>query len=117
MTALGTNVVVDWSPPASNGSPILGYEILFAGSRPANLAFFEVSQYCSGGQSQGVENPIITDTRCTVPMSAFWASPFALSPGDPIELKIRARNAAGSGMFSAIVDSGQIVQTPPQTPT
>ena len=60
---VGTNVEVAWSAPASNGSPLLAYEILFptaAGAEPSA----EDTSYCDG--SLGA---IVAATECTIPMS------------------------------------------------
>lgn len=53
-------------------------------------------------------------------MSAFWAStvssPINLVQGDPIRLKIRAKNAFGTGNYSDIVNSTVLVATIPEIP-
>jgi len=104
VTAIGTNIQVNWTAPASNGSPITAYEVLFAESNAADGNYTALSAYCVG-TDQGV----LIGRSCTFPMSQFWASNSASSinlvQGDFIQLKIRATNAAGAGNYSAVVAS------------
>jgi len=48
INVVGTNVQVDWSAPVSNGSPVLGYQVLFADSSEADPNFVEEAEYCDG---------------------------------------------------------------------
>ena len=114
ITVVGTNVEVVWSAPSTNGSPVLGYEILFASTAELDPTFVEELEYCDGR-----DTTIRTDTACTIPMSQFWestASSLNLVQGDQITIKIRAWNAVGLGHYSEEVD-GPVVTTPPETPT
>lgn len=114
-TLVGTNVEVTWSAPASNGSPLLGYEILFpatAGAEPSA----EDTAYCDGSDAA-----VVAATECTIPISQFWlattGTPFGFTQGQQLSLKIRASNSMGSGAYSSVLSGGPIIETVPDTPS
>lgn len=114
VSVVGSNVVVSWTAPASNGSPVLSHQVSFATSAAADAAFVEEPSFCSEAQ-------VGVGTSCTIPMSQFWqttaASPLNMVAGDQIRVKVRAKNAVGYGDFSSVVTSVPSVETVPQTPT
>jgi hypothetical protein len=50
-------------------------------------------------------------------MSVFWSSPFSLSQGDLIKVKVRAINSVGSGSYSDLNSVGATVYTKPLDPS
>lgn len=104
-----------WSAPASNGSPLLAYEILFS-TTPGGEPTAEDSAYCDGSVAA-----VVAARECTIPMSQFWlataGSPFGFVQGDQLSLKIRASNSMGYGAYSAVLTGGPIIETVPDSPS
>ena len=71
VSTAGTNVIIQWTMPSSNGDPITAYNILILGS---DDQFHSQTTYCNGAQAS-----IIASLECFIPMSTFWAAPFSLS--------------------------------------
>lgn len=75
-TVVGSNVIISWEAPSSNGSPILSYVITLrdtSGNYHLNLA------NCNGALQS-----VVSSRTCTVPLSVLYASPYNLALGDHI---------------------------------
>jgi hypothetical protein len=59
----GTDIVVMWTVPNSNGSPIISYQILF---QQQDGEFSEELTYCDGS-----DTAVVTSRSCTIPQSVF----------------------------------------------
>lgn len=70
------DVVIDWTAPLSNGTPITGYNIYI---KQSDLVFSEELIDCDGSNSD-----IISSTQCTVPLSSLITSPYSLALGNDI---------------------------------
>ena len=55
ITLTGTNIVIAWSAPAENGSPLLGYEVLWASTSSATPTYVKEVTYC--GSSLAMDLP------------------------------------------------------------
>lgn len=66
----GSNVIVTWTAPYNNGSPLTAYNIYL---RMSTLVFALETTHCDGTTST-----IIAATSCTIPFSALTSSPFSL---------------------------------------
>lgn len=82
-------VVITWTAPTSNGSPITSFQVEIEQATAG--VWTSPSVYCTG----------TTATTCTVPMSALWAAPWNLLQGRTVAARVTAVNAYGSGTASA----------------
>lgn len=65
-----SNVVISWTSPSNNGSPITSYTILV---KQSNSQYSEEPINCDGSVAA-----IILATECSIPMSVLTAEPFSL---------------------------------------
>lgn len=100
-------MIIDWSAPSDQGTPILGYNIYF---KKSDNTFVTELVDCDGSVEQ-----IITTTECTVPLATLTALPFELLLGDQIQVRLTAYNAYGESAESEIGGGGliQLVPDPP----
>jgi hypothetical protein len=97
----GTDIVVTWTAPTANGSPITSFQILF---QQQDGQFSEEATYCDGS-----DPAVLT---CTIPQSVFEASPYSLVLGDLVRAKVDATNVKGTSDASAVGGSATIIQVP-----
>jgi hypothetical protein len=104
----GGNVVVDWSEPEDNGSPIIGYSIYLRQSD--NVTYSIQPTDCDGSQQD-----MVTATQCSIPIDSLRISPFNLNWGSNIYAKVIGYNVYGN---SALSDAGSeaIILTKPNAP-
>jgi len=103
-TVVGSNVIVSWMAPSSNGSPILAYVITFrdtSGNYRLNL------DDCNGSLQS-----IVSSRTCTVPLTSLYNSPFNLALGDHIYAIIIAVNSYGNSVQSTPGDGASVVLVP-----
>ena len=100
-------IVLDWDAPAENGLPITNYHILV---QTSSLTFVQDLNYCIGNDAN-----VLSNTECSIPQSLLIVSPYSLSMGDSVYVKISATNAYGSSDFSAM-GNGAVVQLVPYQP-
>lgn len=79
-TVVGSNVQISWTAPTSNGASITAYKILIAQSDGS--AYTETTAYCDGTDPQ-----IISDLKCSVPMTVLTSSPYSLTYGTLVAVK------------------------------
>lgn len=83
----GTNILITWTAPFDNGSPITSYEILIQNSDDITYA---MTPSCDG------TDPTIRSARqCMVPVSVLLTSPFNHVYGNFIYATVKATNAFG----------------------
>ena len=70
-TNSGSEVIIDWSAPAENGSPITSYTVTILQSD--GLTYTEDTANCDG------TDKIISATQCTIPLSVLTSAPYSLS--------------------------------------
>ena len=89
---VNSNILIKWSRPAANGSPVTSYtiQVLQAGGKYST----ELAN-CDG--SSGV---IIEATQCLVPISVLTADPFNLAQGDQVFVNVMATNLYGDSPVS-----------------
>lgn len=79
----------------------------FAESNLSIANFTLLAGYCQGSD----------DSNCTLPMSQLWATTSTtavnLQPGEPIRVKVKARNAAGWSVDSDIAQGSTVVMAVP----
>jgi len=101
----GTQVVIQWTAPNSNGGTISAYRVITQGNSGQIMS----NAYCTEG--------ISPTTKCTIPMSSLWASPFSLTtPGSSISMKVQAYNEAGWSTLSDQETGSLIIKTKPLAP-
>jgi hypothetical protein len=69
-TTLDSNVVVSWTAPSANGSPITSFTILI---QQSDSKYSEEVTYCDGTLPA-----IIAATTCSIPLSVLTADPYSL---------------------------------------
>lgn len=73
-TVVNDEVVIDWTAPSDQGTPILGYNVYF---RKSDNTYETELVDCDGSVEQ-----IVTTTECTVKLSTLTAAPYSLQLGD-----------------------------------
>jgi hypothetical protein len=101
---LGSNVVISWSAPASNGLALTSYIVQV--EQQADGIFSELSA-CDGS-----DPAIAASQQCTVPLDTLRASPFVLKLGDIVRAKVLAKNSYGSSDFSLVGGTATVVLVP-----
>ena len=102
---IADQVIIAWSAPNSNGSPLLGYQIHF---REHDNGYSQQLVNCNGNTN----GQILSLANCTVPLISSQVAPFNLVVGDIINAKILAYNDYGSSSMSPIGGSARMVQVP-----
>jgi hypothetical protein len=90
--------VIEWVAPEANGSPLTGYRVEIEQSD--GLTYSEELTYCDGSVYV-----IFTNTACTVPLSALTTTPFSLTMGMQVNVRVIAYNTYGDSAAS-VVGSG-----------
>lgn len=100
-TVIDSNVIIAWSAPESNGSPINAYIIEL---RDHDGEYHLQTTYCDGSSSA-----VRLATSCTIPLSVLIAEPFNMALGDHIFAKITAVNLYGVSLESVPGDGAAMV--------
>lgn len=104
-TASGTDVVISWVEPASNGDDISSYDILI---KQSDGAFSNELTYCNGSSEA-----IVTATACSIPFTVLRSTPYDLAFGDLVQVRVGATNSRGASEYSQENSSGAAIQVPP----
>lgn len=107
-TFVSNQINITWQAPANNGDNIIRYTILI---RDFNgITYNTQLTYCNGS------NPaIVAATTCSIPVSVLLASPFSLTWGTDVYVKIIATNSLGDSNESN-PGHGGIIATYPDAP-
>lgn len=97
------SISISWTAPGERGDAITSYTVEIEGATPGNW----VAETANCGGS--------TALSCTVPMSVVTASPYLLSQGDLVAVRVSAANSYGSGAASAATSTGALVALVPHT--
>lgn len=100
-------VEVSWTAPATNGSPITGYEVAIQ----SGTGSFTSLSACVESSAD-----VILNSKCTVLMSTLTSSPFGLTEGQSVSAKVRAQNEQGYGAFG-VASGSAVIYVVPHTPT
>jgi hypothetical protein len=101
-------VIIDWTEPSDNGSPILAYKIYIRTIDPTDYRIDAVN--CDGS----LDN--IRDARqCTIPVTTLMTAPYSFDWGASIYAKVIATNVYGDSVESP-EGNGAIIMTQPDSP-
>jgi len=103
------NVVVTWVAPDNGGSPITAYTVEFL---QADGTSYSTELTNCDGSTTGIRDA----TTCTVPVSAFKATPFELPWGSEVWARVKAWNYYGNYGYSGS-GNGAVITTYPDAPT
>jgi hypothetical protein len=92
-TVSGSNIVISWSLPSTNGSPIESYTITIRQSNGSTYS--EQLKYCNGSNAS-----IISARSCTIPTVVLTSAPFSLTSGSGVYAKVVAKNGVGNSSSS-----------------
>jgi hypothetical protein len=105
VSTISTNtVVLTWTAPYNNGSPITSYTIGIADS---NGDYITSITGCDGTSST-----VISSTSCIVDLDVLTATPFSLVLGDSITVTVMAHNLYGESLNSEAGGGADIVLVP-----
>jgi hypothetical protein len=104
---VGPNVIIRWTPPSPNGSPINGYVVKIIDHY---LGYHTETSHCDGQKAE-----VWLVAECSVPLAILADSPFDMILGDHIYVKVQALNAYGASMESVPGD-GAAMMAPPDAP-
>ena len=107
-SVVGNKVVIDWSAPADNGTPILGYRLSV---RRSDDTYSEPTTDCDASDSD-----IVAATQCEVLLDTLTAAPYNLGLSQSINAKVIAYNAYGDSIESS-VGGGAVILLVPDAPT
>lgn len=100
-------VVIDWNAPSENGLVIESYTVVI---QQSDGVYSQQLTYCDG-----TDSAITAATECTIPLDVLRASPYSLSMGEAVYVKVLATNAYGSSAYSDM-GFGAIVVLVPDAP-
>jgi hypothetical protein len=100
-------VLIDWVRPFNGGKTITGYKIYIR--QTENIYSINLVD-CDGSTSS-----ITSATQCQVPLSSLTSSPYSLSLGATVDVKVIAYNSYGDSEYSE-VGSGATVALVPDMP-
>jgi hypothetical protein len=103
-----SSVLVDWSAPNEQGSPIIGYQIWIRKSDGTTFAIDSTS-------CDGAEAAIVASTSCLIPIATLRAGSFQLPWGSSVYAKVIAYNLYGYSA-SSVVGNGAVILTSPDAP-
>ena len=89
---IAANVIVEWTAPLANGSPITGFRITIGQD---DGSYSQEMTHCDGSKSV-----TISSRECTIPLSVLTAAPYSLTLGDSVYAKIVAYNFYGDSTIS-----------------
>ena len=102
---IGDWLVVDWTAPASGGSPITAYRIQIR--HADEVTYSEELTSCDG-----TDPTIVDNLQCSIPSYLLNQAPFSLAWGSSVYAKVRAINANGDSPFSPEGNGGVIITNP-----
>jgi hypothetical protein len=101
-------VLIQWSDPITNGSPITGYKIYV--KHEADATYTQESVECDGTSST-----VINDRECQISLVTLRAAPYSLVLGSSVSVKVESVNVYGDSAQSA-AGSGAAIQLVPDAP-
>jgi hypothetical protein len=104
----GTNVIIGWSAPTTNGLAVTQYDILIKKKD---------GTYASTSTCTGSSNTIVTNRYCSVPMSTLRTD-YSLVLNDVVYAKVMAYNSMGWSAYTESTSlSSTTVKTEPSAPS
>jgi len=100
-------VLVSWSEPVTNGSPITAYKILI---RRKLLTFTQESVECVPTNAA-----LIASRSCSISLAILKASPYLLVKGDSVVAQIISVNIYGDSV-QVVTGSGAVIRDVPDAP-
>lgn len=107
-TNLNEKIVIEWSEPVKNGSPITGYKIYII--QHSSNAFIQESVYCNG-----LSDYVIANRVCIVPLLTLYSPPYNLEQGESVQVKIIGINFYGDSPQS-LAGNGALIWVVPDAP-
>ena len=107
----GTNILISWSAPFDQGSPINSYKIQIR--QNDNSSYSLDLANCDG--SQNIFLTAAPKKQCSVPVSVLRGAPFSLPWGSPVYATIIAHNKYNDSIVS-LPGSGARIITYPDPP-
>ena len=104
----GKSVKVSWSEPYNGGDNIFAYKVEI---QHALEGFSEELVSCDGSKTA-----IVSLKYCVIPISSIIVSPWSLSEGNIIKVRVLAINRVGSSAYSTLNEEGAVVQGVPHKP-
>ena len=107
-----TKIVVTWSAPSStggNGILITQYNVVIQGS--------DSNFYSDSIQWSPTSSTTLTSRTWSFEMLTLLSSPFSLTQGSSINVKVSAQNSVGVGSYSSVNSGSVIVQNVPSQPS
>lgn len=102
------HIIIDWSFPDFNGSPITAYHVYVRESD--SITFTKENVDCDG-----TSESVITNRQCTIMLSTLTAAPYSLIKDDSVTIKVTAENLYGESTQSS-EGSGAIIWLVPDAP-
>ena len=100
-----TNIIISWSPVYNGGSAITAYNILIRASD--GVSYYANSMYCASTSPS-----IISEAKCTLPISEIRATPYNLEWGSSVFAKVSATNLVGDSSYSTSGNGAVLITTP-----
>ena len=100
------NLIITWNEPNNRNSAINKYFIEIRNK--LTTLWPEEQTYCDGTNAE-----VVTNRYCSIPMTVLSSSPYSLSRGDLVVVRITAHNANGWGTVSSPNSYGSTVRTVP----
>ena len=101
-------MIISWTAPANNGSPITAYQISILQSD--GVTFTQDLTNCPGS-----DPAVMSGLSCTIPVSSLMSSPFNLNWGSSVYAVVTATNAYGNSL-SSNSGNGATLMTKPDAP-
>jgi hypothetical protein len=98
-----SDVIVQWTPPFNNGSPITSYRVFL---QAKDTSYIEESFYCLSNEY------MVEHSECVVPLDVLTQAPYNLVLGDSIYAKVMPINFYGDGQISTGGNGATVVLVP-----
>ena len=107
-TISGPNVIIQWSDPVDNGSPITGYRVHIREN--GSSVYTQESVECDGTNAD-----VIANRQCIVSLFTLIEDPYNLVLHESIDVKVISENLYGDSPLSAS-GNGATMQLVPDAP-
>ena len=105
---LNTTAVISFTEPNDNGKQIQKYTLTI---KKSDGTYTLDTTYCDGASSA-----VMTNKKCSIPVSVLFAAPYSLTWGSPVYAQIYATNFIGDSILSD-EGNGAVIMTLPGVPT